>query len=143
MEYTGPETIGVMPPIIEDTELSPTPTPISAGSLLGNTRQKATTNATFQLPTSTTTTATQSKVMRLHQGTRANMALIVCEAHQDAQAGSVIARFWQDGSAPTPSNGLPFKDGGVIEIIGSENVENFRIITADDTAHTVQVQYFS
>ena len=141
MEYTGVETIGVMPPVLETIELSPVPLPNSP-SILGNVRQRALTNGTFQLPTSATISGTQSKVTRLHQGTQANLAIVLCEAHPDALPGAILARFWQDGSSPSPTNGLHFKDGGVIEIVGNQNIENFRIITADDLAHVLQVQYF-
>ena len=129
------------PPGILAAEPGATPMPIAAPSLLGNVRSRAISNATFVLNTSGTTPVGENLVMQLHR-IQASSVLIILEAAAGAVAGAVLGRFWQDGSHPSTTNGLHLKDGGVVEIIGSENVTNFRIVTADNRPHRIQVQYF-
>lgn len=139
--YQGEPTIDQPTPIIEDT--APTPGEPTAYQVapLGNRGETASTNTTFLLNTNTTTPAGENKVMQLHQKTNSNSALIVIEANEDATPGAILARFWMDGSLPDPNKGLPLKDCSVFEVIGASNIKNFRIISADDLAHKVQVQY--
>lgn len=138
----GETTIGVLPEPIPATESGTTPVPAAAPSLLANNRTRAITNSTFVLNTSSTTPVAENRVMRLHNRTPAQMALIVLEAGAGAAPGAVLARFWMDGSHPSASNGLQLKEGGVYEVVGSENILNFRIVSADDKPHVLQVQYF-
>jgi hypothetical protein len=100
------------------------------------------TNATFQLWSTGTLPPNTNLVMKLHQQTTYKSAMITLEAASGANKDDVLARFWQDGTHPSNTNGLPLKHMGVIEIRGTENVKNFRIITADDKPHTINVQYF-
>lgn len=142
LEYTGEETIGIAPPIIAVTELGEVPTPAIGPSIMGNVRARAITNTTFNLFTTGTTPAGANLVMPLHNRTQANRAIIVLEAAPGAAQNAIIARCWLDGSFPTPERGLQFKDGGVIELTSASDILNFRIITCDNKAHVVQVQYF-
>ena len=138
--YYGEPTIGVAPPTIDEAENIIVPVAFPT-ALLGNKGTTGITNSTFELYCTTNVPANTNKVMMLHQGTNANAALVVIEPAEGASPNGVLARFWQDGTFPTPENGLPLKAFGVYEIIGTLNIRNFRIITADDLPHKVQVQY--
>ncbi|ADY51439.1 hypothetical protein Pedsa_0867 [Pseudopedobacter saltans DSM 12145] len=70
-------------------------------------------------------------------------ALIYIEAATGSAENAIIARYWQDGSAPTTEEGFPLKANQFFEIKGYANIVNFRIITANALAHTLQIQYFS
>lgn len=129
------------PPGILAGETGALPSTVGTPGLLSNVRSRAISNATFVLNTSTTTPSGENKVMQLHR-IQASSVLVILEAAAGAVPGTVLARFWQDGSHPSTTNGLHLKDGGVVEIIGAENVTNFRIVTADDRPHRIQVQYF-
>lgn len=132
------DTRAILPPNISDL-LNPNPVgyaPIPFANL-----QSALNNATFQLYTSGTVPVNINKVMSLHQNTTANNAIITIEAAPGANKDDVLARFWMDGSHPSNTNGLPLKHMGVFEVVGRTNVQNFRIISADDFPHTIQVQY--
>ncbi|MBC8051873.1 MAG: hypothetical protein H7Y13_02295 [Sphingobacteriaceae bacterium] len=132
------------PPVLSAVPVILEPVPFSA-SFLANSRERAIANGTFQLNTSTTPDLEpgESMVMPLHLLPTANSVILSIEAAEGAAEGAVLARLWQDGTYPTINEGLPLKDGGVIEIQGSLNIQNTRIISADDKAHTIQVQYFS
>jgi len=142
LEYTGEETIGVAPPLIDIAEPGDKPTPVAGSSILGNVRSRAITNTTFNLFTTATVPVGKNVVMPLHNTTQAKRAIIVLEAAPGAAQNAIIARCWMDGSFPTPERGLQFKDGGVIELTSAEDILNFRIITCDNRPHVVQVQYF-
>lgn len=103
----------------------------------------AVSNSTVQLWTTGTLPINTNLVMRLHQQNSYKSAMIVLEAAAGADKDAVLARFWQDGTHPSNVKGLPLKHMGVIEIRGQENVRNFRIITADDRPHTINIQYFN
>ncbi|WP_113636108.1 hypothetical protein [Nubsella zeaxanthinifaciens] len=139
IEYIGEDTINIQPPLIPDTA---NPAPKSYKPFPKANQELAITNASFPLYTTGTVPADTNLVMQLHQGNNYNSALITLEAAPGADRDEVLARFWQDGTHPTNSRGLPLKHMGVIEVRGFENVKNFRIITADDNAHILQVQYF-
>nr|WP_276898508.1 hypothetical protein [Pedobacter kyonggii] len=138
-EYVGEETIGVLPPAIPADQISAPENYIPAP--LGNKGMVGVTNTTFLLNTNESTPVGENKVMKLHQGTYANSAIVVLEAAEGAVQNAVIARHWQDGSLPTPTDGLPMTHLSIFEIVGTENIRRFRIISADNKAHKVQVQY--
>lgn len=74
--------------------------------------------------------------------TGAQSAIFVIEAAPNTQ-GTVLARFWSDGTWPDTISGLPCYDGSPIEIIGSYDVNNTRIFSADGLNHKINVQYYS
>lgn len=137
--YIGEDTINEVPPLIPETA---DPGPKSYTPFPKANQELALTNATIQLYTTGTVPPDTNMVMQLHQGNTYNSALITLEAAPGADKDEVLARFWQDGTHPTNARGLPLKHMGVIEVRGFANVKNFRIITADDRAHTIQIQYF-
>ncbi|MFD1632037.1 hypothetical protein [Pseudopedobacter beijingensis] len=70
-------------------------------------------------------------------------ALIFIEAAPGSAENTVIARYWQDGSAPTTDEGFPLKANQFFEIKGYANIVNLRLISVNSLAHTLQIQYFS
>ncbi len=138
--YIGEDTINTPPPPIPDTD-EPTPKSYSPMSFMPT--ETGVTNATFQLWSTGNLPSNTNLVMRLHQLGNYKSAMIVLEAAEGADKDEVLARFWQDGTHPSNVKGLPLKHMGVIEIRGQENVKNFRIVTADDRSHTINIQYFN
>lgn len=130
------------PPPLAAVPVQSSPTPYNP-SFLANTYDRAIGNSTFVLKTTGTTDPDDSVVMPLHQIPGVKRAIIAIEAAEGAAKGAVLARIWMDGTYPSQSEGLPLKDGGVIEIVGTYNVLNTRIISADDKAHTIHIQYFN
>jgi hypothetical protein len=137
--YIGEDTINNDPPLIPATD---DPGPKSYTPFPKANQENALTNSTLVLYTAGSVPLNTNMVMQLHQQGNYSSALITLEAAQGADKDEVLARFWQDGTHPTNSRGLPLKHMGVIEVRGFQNVKNFRIITADDRAHTLQIQYF-
>lgn len=133
------DTINVAPPLVA---VGPNPAPVGYAPSNFSNLQNALTHTTLTLLTAATQ-GPNNKVMMLHQNTNANRAIVVLEAAAGADKTAVLARFWMDGSHPTNTTGLPLKDMGVFEIVGSVNIQNFRVITADDRPHVLQVQYIS
>lgn len=70
-------------------------------------------------------------------------AILVLEAAPGAAAGKPLGRFWADGTWPTTISGLPAYDGAVIEIIGQDDLYNFRMISVDGLTHKINIQYYS
>ena len=133
------DTINLQPPVIAAND---NPAPVGYPPFAFTNLQNALTHSTLTLFTEATRNG-NNKVMMLHQNTNANRAIVVLEAAAGADKTAVLARFWMDGSHPSNTEGLPLKDMGVFEIVGVTNVKNFRIITADDRAHILQIQYLS
>ena len=74
----------------------------------------------------------------------AQYALIVVEAAPAVADKSKVLRFWEDGSFPTASFGIPLGELGVYEVKGKENMNNFAMIGIEAFySHSVQVQYFA
>ncbi len=73
----------------------------------------------------------------------AQYALLVVEASPTIPDKSKVLRFWEDGSLPTATSGIPMGELGVYEVKGKENMQRFRIIGIEAFyGHSVQIQYF-
>lgn len=66
-------------------------------------------------------------------GHKAQVAFITVEGAQ--------IRFRYDGTDPTSSEGHLFSPGDVLELIGFENIENFKAIRVGSTDATLRVTY--
>jgi len=74
----------------------------------------------------------------------AGARLAVCVVEADAsQAGLArVARYREDGNAPTAAEGMPVGDNGFFELTG-DNIAAFKIIgITAGKAHTLKVQYY-
>ena len=71
----------------------------------------------------------------------AQLAKITIE--KNSLTTGVAARYWEDGTAPTATTGMPLWDGDTVEISNGQNISAFRIISAD-AAHnqTINVTYY-
>jgi hypothetical protein len=130
--YPGPEGPGG----------SPDPGAGLGGILAGN-RKRAIANASFQI---NATEVCQLPNQSLETGipAAAQAAIVVVEAANDTiPPGITLIRFWMDGSAPSTISGLPAYDGMPFEIIGADDLKNFRCISATGDQHVLQVQYFT
>lgn len=132
--------------------LNPTDLPVGyvpdpqtpSGSVINFTGRRALSHATFQLYTAAAAAAVPAnQAQKLHDIPAAGYAMLVLEAAPGAVAGAVLARYWLDADLPTATEGFPIKDGEMIEITSQMNLKNFRIMSADDLAHTIQIQYFT
>jgi hypothetical protein len=74
----------------------------------------------------------------------ARSAIIVIENTGGAMADeNKIARFREDGTAPTADIGMPLGNNGSVEVKGSQNLAEFQIIGIDAGAtHILRVQYY-
>jgi hypothetical protein len=72
-------------------------------------------------------------------------ALVCLRADPNTVDKSDVCRFWEVlGAIPTATEGLILGDCGTYEIIGEDNIANFRIIGIENgMTHTLNVQYFS
>jgi hypothetical protein len=74
----------------------------------------------------------------------AQSAIVTVEpANNGIAAGTVLIRFWMDGTWPSTVNGLPAYNGMTFEIQGIQDLTNFRFISADGNQHILQVQFFT
>ena len=137
--FIGEDTRLVLPPAIPDLL---DPAPVSHKPNPYGNSEDGLCNATFQLWSTANLPPNTNLVMQLHQKGDYKSAMITLEAHADADKSEVLARFWQDGTHPTNTKGLPLMHMGVIEIKGFQNVKKFRIISADNRSHTINIQYF-
>lgn len=137
--FIGEDTRLVLPPPIPDLL---DPVPVSHKPNPYGPTEDGLCNATFQLWSTGNLPTNTNMVMQLHQKGEYKSAIITLEAAAGADKDAVLARFWQDGTHPTNTNGLPLMHMGVIEIKGFQNVKKFRIISADNRSHTLNIQYF-
>lgn len=74
----------------------------------------------------------------------ASKAIITIEADSTSANLGRVARFYETGALPTGTDGLTLGDSEVYEILGAENLANFKIIGIEALKnHVLQVQYFS
>ncbi len=73
----------------------------------------------------------------------ARSAVITIEAAAAEADEPRVVRFTEDGSDPTDTDGMPLGDNGTVEVKGSDNLANFKIIgiTAALT-HTLHIQFY-
>lgn len=72
----------------------------------------------------------------------ARLALCVLEADASLVGQARVARYREDGTAPTTAEGMPIGDNGVFELTG-ENIAAFKAISLDPTkTHYLRVQYY-
>lgn len=66
--------------------------------------------------------------------------LIVLESNA-ANPGAAI-RYWEDGTAPTTTDGIPRTDGSAWDVSSAENLRKIKFIQAQAGTHTIFVEYF-
>lgn len=81
-----------------------------------------------------------SSVAKLNPPVEARYALIYVES--DVVSGYAI-RYWEDGSDPTNSEGIPRHPDTAFDLDGFENLMRFRATEAQVGTHTLQVQYYN
>ncbi len=72
----------------------------------------------------------------------AKACVIVVEAGGSPANANRVARFREDGTAPTALIGMPIGDNGSVEVKGTTNMTNFKIIATEVLTHKVRVQYY-
>lgn len=70
-------------------------------------------------------------------------AILVVEPAPGATPGLPLIRIWCDGTWPNQISGLPAYNGATLEIIGSDDLKNFRAISVDGLPHKMNIQYYS
>ena len=71
----------------------------------------------------------------------ANYALMLLE-EVGATGTRKVIRFWEDGSLPTTTVGIPRGDMDAWDVSTRQNLENFKIIRVTAASHVLQVQYY-
>jgi hypothetical protein len=69
----------------------------------------------------------------------ATYALIVAES--SVTSGTVM-RYWEDGSIPTSTDGIPRSHDSAWDISTRENLIKFKIIQSQSGTHKIFVQYY-
>jgi hypothetical protein len=113
---------------------NPAPGPSSGGALY---RKVACDSKSVQL--------TPAIVNALPFSTKLPQSAIVTfeAANNTIPDGTVICRFWLDGTAPNTYSGTPAYSGRSYEIQGSPDLANMRIFSVTGDSHVLQIQYFS
>jgi len=83
-------------------------------------------------------TAFSENIRKPTAGTYANMTALAALITIETNA----IRFREDGSNPSATEGLRIEAGQNYTVVGSENVERFRVIDTADGASTVKVQMY-
>lgn len=132
-------SFSTLPVAIPGPEYPTQPTHPAAGST-GNialTRKRAVGNASYQIDA-----AKVCALPALPVGAQ-SCIMMVEAANNTIPGGQVLLRFWMDGQWPTVISGLPTYDGQAYEIIGLDDMNNFRVISTDGNQHVMQFQFFS
>lgn len=73
----------------------------------------------------------------------ADIAIAYLEAGVADVGKARVARYREDGVAPTAAAGMPLGDDGIYEISGRGNIDDFLIIGINaGVTHTLRVQYY-
>jgi|LakMenE01Jun11ns_1017448.scaffolds.fasta_scaffold8916475_2 hypothetical protein len=80
-----------------------------------------------------------SSVSSLNVPEGAKYALIYVES---STTSGYAVRYWEDGTSPTTTTGIPRPGNTAFDITGTQNLKKIRFIQAQAGTHKLQIQYY-